>query len=138
LHAHSTASDGTLDPAGLVARAAAVGVTTLALTDHDTVDGCPAALAAGERHGVRVVPGIELTVRVTQGTFHLLGYFAEPEPPALMARMDDIASTRERRNATIMTRLAALGAPVDPDVVRACATGRVGRPHIAAALVAAG
>lgn len=138
LHAHSTASDGTLDPADLVARAAAVGVTTLAVTDHDTVDGCPAAIAAGSPDGVRVVPGIELTVRVARGTFHLLGYFAEPAPPALMERMDDIARTREQRNATIMARLAALGAPVDPDVVRACATGRVGRPHIAAALVAAG
>src|SRR6476646_5080323 len=91
LHAHSTASDGTLDPADLVARAAAVGVTTLAVTDHDTVDGCPAAIAAGSPDGVRVVPGIELTVRVARGTFHLLGYFAEPAPPALMERMDDIA-----------------------------------------------
>jgi predicted metal-dependent phosphoesterase TrpH len=138
LHAHSTASDGTLDPAELVARAAAVGVTTLALTDHDTVDGCPAALVAGGRDGVRVVPGIELTVRVPRGTFHLLGYFAQPDPPALMARMDDITRTREQRNAAIIARLAGLGAPVDPDLVRAAATGRVGRPHIAAALVAAG
>jgi len=138
LHAHSTASDGTLDPAELVARAAAVGVTTLALTDHDTVDGCPAAIDAGGRDGVRVVPGIELTVRVPRGTFHLLGYFAEPAPPALVARMGDIARTREERNAAIIGRLAGLGAPVDPDLVRAAATGRVGRPHIAAALVAAG
>jgi predicted metal-dependent phosphoesterase TrpH len=138
LHAHSTASDGTLDPAQLVARAAQVGVTTLALTDHDTVDGCEAALDAGARDGVTVVPGIELSVRVPRGTFHLLGYFAEPAPPVLVARMDDIARTREERNATIMQRLAALGVGVDPDLVRAAATGRVGRPHIAAALVAAG
>ncbi len=138
LHAHSTASDGVLDPADLVARAAAVGVTTLALTDHDTVQGCPEAMAAGERLGVAVVPGIELSVRVDRGTFHLLGYFREPAPPALMARMDEIAGSRERRNAQILARLAALGAPVEEADVRARATGRVGRPHIARALVAAG
>jgi len=138
LHAHSTASDGVLDPADLVARAAAVGVTTLALTDHDTVAGCPAAIAAGAGLGVEVVPGIELSVRVDRGTFHLLGYFAEPEPPALMARMDEIAGSREHRNAEIYARLAGLGVPVDERDVRARATGRVGRPHIAAAMVAAG
>src|SRR4051794_2278767 len=138
LHAHSTASDGVLDPAQLVARAVAVGVTTLALTDHDTLDGCPAAIEAGRRVGVEAVPGIELSVRVPRGTFHLLGYFGEPAPPVLVARMAEIAETRERRNAAIMMRLAQLGVPVDPDLVRAAATGRVGRPHIAAALVAAG
>jgi predicted metal-dependent phosphoesterase TrpH len=138
LHAHSTASDGVLDPADLVARAAAVGVTTLALTDHDTVHGCPSAIAAGAALGVTVVPGIELSVRVARGTFHLLGYFGEPAPPALMARMDEIAGSRERRNAEIYARLASLGVPVDEADVRARATGRVGRPHIAAAMVAAG
>ena len=138
LHAHSTASDGVLDPADLVARAAAVGVTTLALTDHDTVAGCPEAIAAGERLGVRVVPGIELSVRFDRGTFHLLGHFGEPAPPALMARMDEIAGSRERRNAEILARLAALGVPVSDAAVRARATGRVGRPHIAAAMCAAG
>ena len=85
-----------------------------------------------------MVPGIELSVRVDRGTFHLLGYFAEPEPPALMARMDEIAGSRERRNAEICARLARLGVPVDERDVRARATGRVGRPHIAAAMVAAG
>ena len=138
LHAHSTASDGMLDPAELVARAQAVGVTTLALTDHDTLEGCPAAIAAGHRIGVEAVPGIELSVRVPRGTFHLLGYFGDPAPPVLVAQMAEIAETRDRRNAAIMARLAQLGVPVDPDLVRAAATGRVGRPHIAAALVAAG
>jgi predicted metal-dependent phosphoesterase TrpH len=85
-----------------------------------------------------VVPGIELSVLADRGTFHLLGYFGEPAPPALMARMDEIASSRERRNAQILARLAALGVPVAEADVRARATGRVGRPHIAAALVAAG
>jgi predicted metal-dependent phosphoesterase TrpH len=75
---------------------------------------------------------------VDRGTFHLLGYFAEPAPPALMARMDEIATSRETRNAQIYERLAALGVPVDEADVRARATGRVGRPHIARAMVAAG
>ena len=139
LHAHSTASDGVLDPADLVARAAAVGVTTLALTDHDTVAGCPAAIAAGDALGVEVVPGIELSVRVDRGTFHLLGLLRR----AGTARADG-PDGRDRRCARAPQRgdLRASRRPRrarrrSADV-RARATGRVGRPHIAAAMVAAG
>ena len=138
LHCHSTASDGTLPPAELVVHAAGLSITTLALTDHDTVEGVCEAAAAGSRLGVRVVPGIELSVLVPSGTFHLLGYFAEPCPAPLAERMEEIASGRERRNRAIVARLCALGAPISWDDVAVRASGRIGRPHIADALIAAG
>jgi len=138
LHSHSDRSDGSLTPSGLVAHAAAQGVTTLALTDHDTVAGVPEAMAAGRRVGVRVVAGIELSVRVPSGTFHLLGHLAEPLPQPLADCLDEIAGARDRRNRAMVARLADLGAPVAWADVARRASGRVGRPHIAAALVAAG
>ena len=138
LHTHSSRSDGALGPAALVAHAAAVGVGTLGLTDHDTVAGVEEALAAGDAAGVRVVPGIELSVRVPSGTFHLLGHFAEALPPPLAARLDEIGAVRDARNRAIVVRLAELGAPVAWDDVARRAAGRIGRPHIADALIDAG
>jgi predicted metal-dependent phosphoesterase TrpH len=138
LHAHSTASDGVLSPQELVARAARLGVSTLALTDHDTLDGLPAAQAAARLEGVRLVPGVELSVRVAHGSMHLLGYLPSAAPQPLAGRIGAIAAAREDRNRRMVERLAELGAPVEWEAVAAHATGRVGRPHIARALVAAG
>jgi hypothetical protein len=138
LHTHSSRSDGALDPAALVSHAAGQGVTTLGLTDHDTMAGAEEALAAGHAAGVRVVPGIELSVRVPVGTFHLLGHFAEPLPGPLAERLDEIGAAREARNRAMVDRLAELGAPVAWADVARRARGRIGRPHIADAVVAAG
>ena len=138
LHAHTTASDGTLEPAALVAYAATCEIRTLAVTDHDTLGGCEAAIRSGSDVGVRVVPGIELSVLYPTGTFHLLGYLPDTTPAPLMARMDEIASARDRRNRTIVDRLHDLGAAIEWEEVAARTTGRIGRPHIADALVAAG
>ena len=138
LHSHTTASDGELDPEDLVAAAAAAGVGVLAVTDHDTMSAAPAAMAAGERLGVRVIPGVELSVRVPHGSMHLLGYFRAPEPQPLADRLEDLGREREARIAAIVARLAALGRPISFERVRARAKVRVGRPHVAAELVAAG
>lgn len=138
LHAHTTASDGALTPTELVTRAAGRGVAVLALTDHDTVGGVEAAVAAAAPLGVRVVPGVELSVRAPQGTLHLLGYFPAVPGEPLRSRLTALAESRRGRAARIVARLAELGAPVDLDEVLASAAGSVGRPHIADALVRAG
>lgn len=138
LHAHSTASDGALTPTQLVARAAARGVRVLALTDHDTVAGIPEAATAAAEHGVHLVPGLELSVRIAPGSMHLLGYFPAGVPQGLADRLAHLATGRRERAARIVERLAELGAPIRLDDVLARATGNVGRPHIADALVAAG
>ena len=121
-----------------MAYAAELGVETLAVTDHDSLAGLPEALEAGHRLGVRVVPGIEISVRVPMGTFHLLGYLPGPAPAPLVERLDEISSARDTRNRAIVARLDELGAPVAWDDVQRRAAGRIGRPHIADALVAAG
>jgi predicted metal-dependent phosphoesterase TrpH len=138
LHTHSTASDGELAPAELVAEAARDGIELLALTDHDGMGGCAEARAAGTRLGVRVLTGVELSVRVPRGQLHLLGWFAAAQPEPIRTRLAEVAAARRTRNAEILARLAALGVPVDADRLLRHPDGVVGRGHIADALVAAG
>lgn len=109
LHTHSTASDGTLSPAAVVEHAAALGLHAVALTDHDTADGVNAALAAGIRYGIEVIPGIEMSC-VWNGTeIHLLGYFLNAENPAFRDGLRFFRKQREERNDTILDNLAEDG-----------------------------
>jgi hypothetical protein len=138
LHTHSTASDGELAPAELVAEAARSGIAVLALTDHDGMGGCAEARAAGVARGVRVLTGVELSVRVDRGQFHLLGWFAEPEPQPIASRLAGLAAARSTRNHEMLARLAALGIRLDEDALRRHPAGVVGRGQVADALVAGG
>jgi predicted metal-dependent phosphoesterase TrpH len=139
LHMHSTASDGELPPEAVVGRAAAAGVAAMALTDHDTLAGVPAAIAAGERAGIRVVGGCEFSVAAPWGEMHVLGYFLPPgtkllEDFLLRCRLD-----RERRGRAMVERLHRLGIQVnDADVLAEAEGGAVGRPHVARALLRRG
>jgi predicted metal-dependent phosphoesterase TrpH len=138
LHVHSTASDGEFDPAEVVRRAAAVGLDTIALTDHDTLDGVAAAVIAGTRHGVRVIAGCEFSVAMPWGEMHLLAYFL----PQGDAPLDDFLATqrgsRRARLDEMVRRLRASGVVVERDQVLALVGGAVGRPHVAKALVKLG
>ncbi len=87
---------------------------------------------------MRVVPGVELSVRAPSGSLHLLGYFAGPAPEPLGGRLAQLRDAREMRARRMIDRLAELGAPIDFADVRARAGGAIGRPHLADALVAAG
>ena len=139
LHTHSTASDGTLAPARLVALAAARGLRVLALTDHDTTAGLAEAAAGAAEHGLRFVPGVELSTHVAAGEVHVLGYFIEPESPALAGALARFREAREGRAQTIVANLAAAGAPVAYErVVELAGGATIGRPHVARALVEAG
>jgi predicted metal-dependent phosphoesterase TrpH len=140
LHTHSTFSDGLLSPTALVEEAASRGVRTLALTDHDTVAGIPEARAAGERLGVEIIPGVELSTSLTGGEgVHLLGYLIDTDNPNLLQGLAAYAEARAERMTRMIERLSRVGAPVDADQVRAIAGhGTVGRPHLARALIAAG
>lgn len=140
LHTHSTWSDGLLSPTVLVEEAASRGVGALALTDHDTVAGIPEARAAGERLGVEVVPGVELSTSLGRGgEIHLLGYFIDIGDATLLAQLDEYARARAERMERMIDRLLRVGAPIDPERVREIAGhGTVGRPHLARALIEAG
>ncbi len=142
LHLHTTASDGRLTPAQLVARASAAGLTTISVTDHDTVASFAEVSALARAAGIRVVPGIEITA-VDQGRdVHMLAYFIEIDSPELTSFLERQRALRVQRVRDIGARLAALGAPVDVDGVLLPAALRpgtsVGRPQLARALVAAG
>ncbi|HTC23649.1 MAG TPA: PHP domain-containing protein, partial [Gemmatimonadales bacterium] len=94
LHVHSTASDGELAPEAVVGRAASARLSAIALTDHDTLGGVPAAIAAGERLRVRVIGGCEFSVAAPWGEMHLLAYFL---PPGLKILEDFLAECRADR-----------------------------------------
>lgn len=139
LHTHTTASDGTLAPAELVALAAAAAVTTLAITDHDTTDGLAAARPVAARAGIALVPGVELGTEDVRGQHDLLGYFVDVDDAAFQALLATIRDHRHARAVAMVERLRALGAPIDlDDVLAIAAGGALGRPHLARALVAAG
>ncbi|MGO1971505.1 MAG: PHP domain-containing protein [Propionibacteriaceae bacterium] len=140
LHTHSAVSDGTDTPTELVAKARAHQLDVIALTDHDTHDGLPEAFAAGVEHGVRVVPGMELSCARHGQSVHLLAYGADPGDTALLDEIARVQRGRSDRLAPVLAKLAELGAPVtEAEVLRHVGgSPSVGRPHIADALVSAG
>ncbi len=109
LHTHSTASDGTLRPAALVARAAAVGIEVMALTDHDTLDGLAEAQVAAVELGLTLVPGVEISVSWGGRTIHILGLGIDPAAPELAAGLQRLRGFRGWRAQEIGRRLAAKG-----------------------------
>jgi predicted metal-dependent phosphoesterase TrpH len=113
-------------------------VRTLALTDHDTLGGLGEAAVAAERLGLRFVPGTELSVRPPSGSMHLLAYLPSAAAEPLATRIREIGDYRASRNQRIVARLNELGYKLEWEDVARRARGRVGRPHIAAALVDAG
>ncbi len=142
LHLHTTASDGLCSPAELVAQAAAAGLTTISVTDHDTVAGLAPAAERCAAAGLAFVPGIEITAIGNGRDVHVLGYFFDASHKGLLAFLEQQRENRFARVAAIAERLAAHGAEVDvaPLVAQARAqNGRsVGRPQVARALVLAG
>ncbi len=139
LHVHSTASDGEIAPADVVRHAADSGLETIALTDHDTIDGVEEATSAGAKLGIRVVPGCEFSVGVSWGEMHLLGYFLPADNADLAEFLEDQRDMRLRRARRMVDRLRRLGQKVTLDDVLAEAMhGAVGRPHVARALVRRG
>ncbi len=145
LHVHTNRSDGTLSPTELVEMAQAIGLSCLAVADHDSLAGVAEATAAGARLGVAVIPSVELSVRDPDpatgrgGDDHLLGFFVDPSAPTLASYLAELQETRLAMARETIQRLKDLGVPVDPDRVAELATGAVvTRPHIARALVEAG
>jgi len=139
---HTTASDGRLTPAELVARVSAAKLTTISVTDHDTVAAIGEVTAAAQPLGIRVIPGIEITA-VDQGRdVHMLGYFFKPAHEGLAAFLVNQRSLRVARVREIAARLAALNMVIDVEsLLRTAATrpgSSVGRPQIARELVRAG
>jgi hypothetical protein len=142
LHLHTNASDGRLPPAELVGRAAAAGLKTISVTDHDTVAGLDEAAHTARASGLRLVPGIEITAVHKERDVHVLGYFIDVGHQQLAAFLEEQRALRVSRLREIGARLAALGAPLKVEGVLEDAAVRpgssVGRPLLARALLEAG
>lgn len=139
LHSHSTASDGVFPAAEVAAQAARAGVRVWALSDHDTVAAIPAAAAAAEAHGLRLVPGIELSTVLDRREVHVLGHFVDPESRALLDFQALLEEQRRVRMGEIVEKLAAVGVAILPEEIERFAGGKVlARPHVARALLAKG
>lgn len=138
LHTHSTASDGTLPPEQVIEAAARCGLKALALTDHDTVDGVARAREAGERLGVRVIAGVELSAFQDDHEVHVLALHLS-QLETLEKRLLELRAQRYTRAEKIVDRLNVLGIPITLDEVLVQSNGgAVGRPHVARALIARG
>jgi len=136
---HSTASDGSLSPERVVERAWSARLAAIALTDHDTVAGVPAAVAAGERVGVRVIAGCEFSSAAPWGEMHVLGYFLPTHSAELESFLERSRADRLRRGREMVARLQRLGVALEfDDVLRQADGGAVGRPHVARAIVRQG
>lgn len=138
LHVHSSASDGSDPPAEVMRRAREAGLDVVALTDHDTVAGVPAARSALP-DGLTLIEGMELSCHIGDDSLHLLTYQFDSSYPELAAETERIRDDRVYRARAMVDKLGALGTGVTWDDVLTIADGAVvGRPHIARALASAG
>ncbi|RJS94755.1 PHP domain-containing protein [Salinisphaera sp. Q1T1-3] len=139
LHMHSTASDGALSPADLMAYVAARGVERVALTDHDTVQGLPEARRAAEAHGMAFVDGLEMSVAWQGRTLHIVGLGVDPTHTQLGAAIAELGVERTRRATEIGQRLARAGLAEATERAEQLADGgQITRAHFARLLVEAG
>lgn len=139
LHTHSTASDGTDEPALLVRKAADMGLAALALTDHDTVDGLDEAEEAAAGTGLEFIRGCEISTSLgDQREIHMLGLWLPRKSEAIDRLMQKLTESRNLRNRKMLERMLQAGLKISMDEVEAKARGSVGKPHFAAVLVEKG
>ncbi|MET0955932.1 PHP domain-containing protein [Cryobacterium arcticum] len=139
LHTHSSVSDGTETPSQLVRAAAAAGLGTVALTDHDSTAGWAEASVAARTAGITLIPGMEFSTKVSYASIHLLAYLFDPSDAGIVAETAHVRKARLTRAEQMVARIGADYALTWDDVLAQTTTGgTVGRPHIADALVANG
>lgn len=136
LHIHTTASDGALTPSEVVQEAMARGLTTMAITDHDTVAGVDEALEAANDTALEIIPGVELSAQWGSEETHILGYGLDHHDKALQKKLDILRHARRERAWKMVERLAGLGMPLSWERVVEIAgeSSAFGRPHVAQAL----
>ena len=136
LHLHTQFSDGTFTPEELVLRAQNVGLACIALTDHDSVEGCARAAAACAAVRMEFIPGSELTAEHEDTEVHVLGYFLDTHNKVLLEKIGKFQAVRQSRIHEMCAALNKLGIPLKAETVFALANCQSpGRPHVARALV---
>lgn len=136
LHSHSNFSDGSESPTRVIELAAAAGLTAIALTDHDGLEGLPEAARRANELGITLVSGCEVSCLYRNSSLHVLCYFVADGPGALQEELIRLQEDRATRNERLISRLNELGIPITLEEVAERAGGRgIGRPHVAAVLV---
>jgi predicted metal-dependent phosphoesterase TrpH len=139
LHVHTTASDGVLSPTEVVRKALAIGLATIAITDHDTVQGIGEGLEAAKGTRLEVIPGVEISADVSRTEVHILGYYIAPDASVLRDRLQVLRAARFVRARRMVAKLARLGLQIEWSRVQQIASGAtVGRPHVARAMLEKG
>ncbi len=140
LHLHSTVSDGGLSPEEIVLKSAELELTTIAIADHDSVDGiAPALVAAKAFPRLKVIPSVEISSDIPHGEVHVLGYFIDFTNHELQATLARFRNSRRGRAQGMIAKLAALGIHIEWQRVQEIAgSGSIGRPHIAQAMLEKG
>ena len=139
LHLHTSFSDGTYSPEELTEHGRRHGLSAMALTDHDTIEGCQRMAVACEQAGIEFVPGTELTAEINGYEVHLLGYFVDLSNARFLAEMSSFQNVRQDRIREMVARLNEIGVPLKAETVFKLASCRSpGRPHVARALVQEG
>jgi predicted metal-dependent phosphoesterase TrpH len=139
LHLHTNFSDGTLSPEQLVLEANRLGFSAIAITDHDILDGIEPALSVGERYGVEVIAGVELSAESDGEEIHILGFYVDWQNQQFQQKLAQFRDSRRVRAMAIVDKLNQLGVDIGyDDVLRRADCSSVGRPHVAAALVERG
>jgi predicted metal-dependent phosphoesterase TrpH len=136
LHLHSTYSDGTHTPTELVCLASERKLSAISITDHDTIDATAEALRAGLSFGVKVIPGVELSVSHGEFNYHLLAYNYDRYNKEFCAGLNRLQLARNERNQEIIQKLQKLGIDISATELQAVSLkGQTGRPHIARLLI---
>ncbi len=139
-HIHTWFSDGSISPSEIVKQAKDCGCREIAITDHDGTDGVKEAMEAGEKAGLKVVPGIELATETSRGTgLHILGYYIDIENKQLKDVLEDLREKREQRNKKLLALLEEMGYPLtQKDLTLRPGQNFIGKPVIARAMVKKG
>lgn len=140
LHIHTSESDGKYPPPEIVKRAAKAGLKTMAICDHDTVNGIAIAIQASSTvPGLTLIPGVEISTDVPAGEVHVLGYFIDYQGAELSGVLSGMRKSRIERARRMVEKLSHLGVRLDwPRVQEIAGTGTVGRPHVAQAMLEKG
>ncbi len=138
LHTHTTSSDGSMTPEELIRHAYSKGLAAVAITDHDTIGAVEQAIEEGNKIGIEVIAGVEISVDFST-ELHLLGYFLNGGYEPILRMLKVLRKMREQRNSKVVNKLNELGVSISLDEVNSKAAGGIaGRPHIARTLVEKG
>ncbi len=139
LHTHTVASDGSDSPYELISLAKDIGLSAIAITDHDTTDGILEGKEAAREVGLEFIPGVELSVNYPYGNMHILGYFIDIEIPRFKNVLKRVQQARANRNPRIIEKLNQLGFSITIEELEEISQGgQIGRPHFARLMVEKG